>query len=77
MESDIGVSDKPLIETLVEQARMETKESSGSHRSLAYPWFVLIVITWTQIANTWCRNAVNSMYGFGVKGKDGTPFYSI
>ena len=36
--------------------------------------FCLFVVTLLQISNTWSRNCISSMFGYGVKDNE-TPFY--
>ena len=47
------------------------------HYNLCYSWFCLIILVCTFISQSWSKQILNSMYGFGVEGKDKDSFYMI
>ena len=36
-----------------------------------------MVIIMIQVSNTWSRNAINAMFGFGIDGYSENPYYTI
>ena len=45
--------------------------------SLCYACFCLLNITLIQISLLWTKSCLNAMFGYGVKGLDTDPYYSI